>query len=202
LYFKTQDFKTQDFKTQDFKTQQSHRHVRGGAMSVVDRVRNLVAPILAEDGLELFDVEFGGGRVTVLVDRPGGVDLDALTRATQRISAEFDRVDPVPGGRYFLEISSPGLERPLRTPAHFQRFVGSLVSVKTVPTAEGERRVKGTLEHADDTGITVDGRRIEYSDIERAQTVFEWGPGPKPGKAGSRAPKKKKHSDTEKVSAP
>src|SRR5713226_8227335 len=114
-------------------------------MSVVDRVRALVEPILAEDGLELFDVEFGGGRVVILADRDGGVDLDALTRATRHISDLFDRADPIPGGRYLLEVSSPGLERTLRTPAHFQRFVGSIVSVKTTAGISGERRLRGVL---------------------------------------------------------
>jgi ribosome maturation factor RimP len=145
--------------------------------------------LLAAEGLELFDVEFGGGRLVVLADRPGGVDLDALTDATRAISAELDRVDVVPGGRYILEVSSPGLERKLRTPAHFQRFVGSTVSVKTVPGVEGERRVKGVLEAADDHGIVVAGRRLPYADIDKAQTLFEWGSAPKPGKVGSRSPR-------------
>jgi hypothetical protein len=101
-------------------------------MSVVDRVRELVEPLLATDGLELFDVEFGGGRLIVLADRPGGVDLDALTRATHRISAALDHEDPIPGGRYLLEVSSPGLERTLRTPAHFRRYVGSVVPAPRV----------------------------------------------------------------------
>ena len=159
-------------------------------MSVAERVRSIVEPLLRDEGLECFDVEFGGGRLMVLADRPGGVDLDALTRVTRTISAALDRDDPIPGGRYVLEVSSPGLERRLRTPAHFRRFVGSLVSVKMVPTAEGDRRVKGTLTSADADSITVDERRIAYADIERAQTVFEWGPGPKPGKPGAHhAPK-------------
>lgn len=164
-------------------------------MKVVDRLRALVTPILTDEGLELFDIEYGGGRLVVLADRPGGVDLDALTRATRRISAELDRDDPIPGGRYILEVSSPGLERRLRTPEHFRKFVGSLVSVKTVAGSEGDRRMKGTLEAADDAGITVAGRRMEYADIDRAQTVFEWGAGPKPGKVGSRAPKRRSTKD-------
>lgn len=157
-------------------------------MSVAERVRTIVEPLLAEEGLECFDVEYGGGRLVVLADRDGGVDLDALTRATHRISAALDRDDPVPGGRYFLEVSSPGLERRLRTPDHFRRFVGSAISVKTVPSAVGERRVKGVLTAADDEGIAVGDRTIAYADIERAQTVFEWGPAPKPGKSRSKRP--------------
>jgi ribosome maturation factor RimP len=152
-------------------------------MSVVERVRALVEPLLEADGLELFDVEVGGGRVVILADRPGGVDLDALTRATRQISALFDQEDPIPGGRYVLEVSSPGLERTLRTPAHFRRFTGSLVAVKTKPDVEGERRVRGVLADADDEGFTVEGRRFAYADVERVRTVFEWGPAPKPGRA-------------------
>ena len=157
-------------------------------MGVTDQVRALVEPLLAEQGLDLFDIEYGGGRLVVLADRAGGVDLDALTRATQRISAALDAADPIPGGRYLLEVSSPGLERRLRTPDHYKRFIGSLVSIKTLPGVDGERRIKGILVEADRTGITVDDRRLSYGDIERAQTVFEWGPPPKPGK--SKATKK------------
>ena len=150
-------------------------------MSVAERVRRLVEPLLSGLGLECYDVEYAGGRLIVMADREGGVDLDALTAATRLISAALDRDDPVPG-HYLLEVSSPGLERRLRTPDHFRRFVGSTLSVKLVPTVEGARRLRGVLDTADDDGISVDGRAVAYADIERAQTVFEWGPGPKPGK--------------------
>jgi ribosome maturation factor RimP len=153
-------------------------------MSVVERVRELVIPLLVQDGLELFDVEFSGGRLAVLVDRPGGIDMGALTDATHKISAVLDDADPVPG-RYLLEVSSPGLERTLRTPEHYRRYVGSLVSVKTKPGTEGERRFKGVLSEAGDDGFSVDDRRLSYSDVERCHTVFEWGPTPRPGRAAT-----------------
>ena len=154
-------------------------------MSVTETVRRVVEPLLAEQGLECFDVEFTGGRLVVMADRPGGVDLDALTDATRAISAALDRADPVPG-HYVLEVSSPGLERRLRTPDHFRRFVGTTVSVKLVPTAPPPRRVKGRLDAVTDGGVSVDGRPIAFADIDRAHTVFEWGPAPKPGKTPSR----------------
>jgi len=91
------------------------------------------------------------------------------------VSDALDRADPVPG-HYTLEVSSPGLERPLRTPIHFQRFVGSTVAVKTRPEVEGDRRVEGTLEAADDEGFVVAGRRLAYDDVEKARTVFVWEP--------------------------
>jgi ribosome maturation factor RimP len=155
-------------------------------VSVSDRVRDLVAPICTDLGLELYDVEHTGGKVRVTVERSGGVDLEALSIATRLISRELDERDPVPG-RYQLEVSSPGLERPLRTPAHFQRAVGSTVSVRLQPGAGDERRVAGTLSDADDEGITVrledaGAIRVPYGDIERARTTFAWGGQPKPGK--------------------
>jgi ribosome maturation factor RimP len=151
-------------------------------MSVAEQVRRIVEPLLAQQGLECFDVEFGGGRLVVMADRPGGIDLDALTEATRAISFALDEQDPVPG-HYVLEVSSPGLERRLRTPDHFRRFVGETLSIKLVATAEGPRRLTGRLERVEAGGIIVDGRTIAFADIDRAQTIFEWGPSPKPGKA-------------------
>ena len=109
-------------------------------MSTTDQVRAAVTPVLEESGLELYDVELGGAVVRVLVDRPGGVDLDTLDAATRAVSRALDVADPMPG-RYTLEVSSPGLERRLRTPRHFQAAVGSRVKVKTVAGTEGDRRV-------------------------------------------------------------
>jgi ribosome maturation factor RimP len=148
---------------------------------VSERVRALVEPVLAAHGLEVLDVDHQGGLLRVTIDRPGGVDLDALSAATQIVSGALDREDPVPG-RYTLEVSSPGVERPLRTPEHFRRHVGSLVSVRTVAGVEGDRRIQGVLESADDIGVVVGGRLLAYGDIDRARTVFEW-----PAKARSEA---------------
>jgi ribosome maturation factor RimP len=160
-------------------------------MGPAERVRELVEPVLATSDLELVDVEVGRGLVRLSLDRPGGIDLEAISAISPAISAALDGGDPLPES-YHLEVSSPGLERPLRTPEQFRRFVGSRVSVRTLPGVDGDRRVVGVLADADDEGIAMapDGgdvvRRVPYRDIERARTVFEWGPAPKPG-----APKKK-----------
>lgn len=156
-------------------------------MDPANQVRALVEPLLAADGLELVDVQFAGGSLQVFVDRPGGIDLDAISEVTVRVSRLLDEHDPVPG-RYTLEVSSPGLERPLRRPEHFRRFVGATVAVKTCPEVPGERREQGRLEAADDEGIVVAGRRLSYAEIDRARTVFEWGPAPKPGRGTAAKP--------------
>ena len=165
-------------------------------MGPEDQVRALVEPLLADQGVELVDLTLGGGVLDLRVDTPaGGIDLDTIARVTQSVSRLLDERDPIPG-RYTLEVSSPGLERPLRTPAHYRRFVGTTVSVKTHAHVEGERRAKGILEAADDEGfVVVDAesgpRRLSYSDVERARTVFEWGPTPKPGSKPKKQTTKK-----------
>jgi ribosome maturation factor RimP len=171
-------------------------------MSTPDRVRLLIEPLVADIGLDLYDLELNGGSLRVLVDSPGGVDMGAITELTRRISRSLDEHDPI-SGHFTLEVSSPGLERPLRTPGHYVRACGSKITVKTIPGLDGSRRVAGTLVEADDDGIVVEveqpageRRQLAYGDIERARTVFEWGPAPKPGKApkspSSKAAKAKK----------
>lgn len=149
-------------------------------MSTVDRVRQLVAPLVADQALELYDLELAGGVLRLLVDRDGGVDIDAIAQLSRAVSRALDEHDPI-AGHYTLEVSTPGLERPLRTTDHFSRAIGTTVKVKTRPGSEGDRRLDGTIVDADDRAVTIrldDGtdRVLAYDDIERARTVFEWGP--------------------------
>lgn len=150
-------------------------------MSIVERVREIIEPLLATQSLTVYDVEISGSQVRITIESPDGLDLDTIAGVTRQISMALDEHDPIPH-KYTLEVSSPGLERALHTPSHFAGAVGSAVSVKTVPTFDGERRIKGKLTAADGDGITVDGTRLSYRDIEKARTIFEWGPPPKPGK--------------------
>jgi ribosome maturation factor RimP len=152
---------------------------------VAQRVHDLVEPLVSGSGLELVDVEHGPGLLKITLDREGGIDLDTITEASERISDVLDAHDPVPG-RYTLEVTSPGLERPLRDPKHYQRFVGTPIVIRTQPGVEGERRVQDILESADDDGIVIAGRRLAYADIERARTVFEWGGAAKKNKGTAR----------------
>jgi ribosome maturation factor RimP len=164
-------------------------------MTTVDRVRALVEPLVADADLDLYDLDLAGGVLSVLVDAPGGADIDVISRLARSISRTLDEHDPIEG-RYALEVGSPGLERPLRTPAHYAGAVGSTVRVKTRPGVEGDRRVDGTIAAADDVTVTIrdaDGadRTLSYDDIERARTTFEWGnpakPTTKKKKAGTKS---------------
>jgi ribosome maturation factor RimP len=149
-------------------------------VQVDDELSNLLASTVAPLGLELVDVERRTTSVRVVVDRDGGADLEAIAAATRAVSSVLDAHDPFPGHRYTLEVSSPGVERRLRTPGHFARALGETVTVRTVAGGQGERRVTGTLGAADAVGFVLeleDGaeRRFSYDEVERARTVFEWG---------------------------
>ena len=156
-----------------------------------ERVRAVVEPPRSENGFEVVDVERQGPLLRVTVDRPGGIDLEAVTEATRLVNELLDRHDPI-GDKTTLEVSSPGIERPLRTPEHFRRFVGTEVAVKARPGIEGERRLAGVLETADDEGVVVAGRQLAYDDIEKARTVFVWPPPGRPAGKKTGAQKAKK----------
>jgi ribosome maturation factor RimP len=150
-----------------------------------DTLTDALAPILQARGLDLVDLELNGAQLTVFVDREGGINLDELGDATREVSAALDDIDPFPG-RYTLSVSSPGLERRLRTPAHFARAVGEKVTVRTDAGTADVKRVTGMLQSADESGCVLTGPevpdgelRVRYDQIERARTVFEWGPEPR-----------------------
>ena len=163
------------------------------ASTEIDRVHALVAPIAADLQLDVYDIERRGATMRITLDTPpgseGGITLDSLSLATRLISRELDHEDPV-AGHYTLEVTSPGLERQLRTPAHFQREVGKTITARLRDPQADPRRVQGVLTAADETSATLlldDGteRTLALDDIDKSRTVFEWGPKPKPGKQPS-----------------
>ena len=145
-------------------------------------IRDLVEPLVTPHDIELVDVEHGPGLLRIYLDFTDpntAIDLDTITKFSEQISDLLDLHDDLIPGRYTLEVSSPGLERPLKTKEQFQRYVGTPVSIKTKSNVEGDRRFTGTLDQATDTHITVGTRTLRYEDIEKAKTIFEWGPTPK-----------------------
>lgn len=161
-------------------------------MDTTTRTRTIIEPLVLEAGASLYDLEFAGGTLRVAVERPGGVDLGLIASLTRAISRALDDADPI-AGQYTLEVSSPGLERVLRLPEHYAGAVGSLVALKLRAGVEGDRRVKGVLVGVEGDAIALapteaapgDVRTIALADIDKARTVFEWGPAPKPGAKGA-----------------
>jgi ribosome maturation factor RimP len=146
-------------------------------------VEALVGPVVESAGLELVEVAFGreGGRrvLRVTVEREeGGVDLDTISDVSERVSRRLDLQGFAPGP-YELEVSSPGIERPLREPRHFTRHLGERITLKTAEPLNGSRSHHGALVAADAEAIVVvatDGGelRVPYADVRSARTVFDW----------------------------
>ncbi len=146
-------------------------------MGLVDiqKIRVLVEPVLQELGLDLVELrqltEYGRPTLRVAIDKEGGVTVGDC----QRVSREIDTLLEVEAGireRFFLEVSSPGLDRPLNKEADFVRFVGRSASVKTREPIEGRRNYKGLLKGVADGTIVmvIDGReyKIPVGLVERA----------------------------------
>jgi ribosome maturation factor RimP len=156
-------------------------------------LEQVVRPVVEAAGLQLVEVAFGreqGRRVLrVIVDREGGVDLDSIAEASERISRRLD-VEQFDPGPYELEVSSPGVERPLRVAPDFARSLGERVRVRTTAPVEGSRTHTGTLVAAGDREVTIatkGGRRsIGYEEIASARTVFDWEAELKSKKRGER----------------
>ncbi|MDE2282004.1 MAG: ribosome maturation factor RimP [Actinomycetales bacterium] len=145
------------------------------AMDLETPVRSLLSPL----GLSLYDLELVAGALNVVVSRDGGVDVDTLASASRAISAWLDEHDPIEG-HYTLDVSSPGLERRLRTPEHFASAVGEVVTLREHRDNEPARRLEGAILRSDATTVTIlDAQHgeltVKLDAVERARTVFHWG---------------------------
>jgi ribosome maturation factor RimP len=156
--------------------------------------------LLSSLDLELYDLEMAKGTLNVIVTKQGGVDLDSLTKANRSIGEWLDLNDPI-DGHFTLDVSSPGLERKLRTPAHFRSAVGQLVTLREARDGATTRRLEGIVTHVTETTVTLDeaelgSLEIPFDHIERARTVFVWGAEAKP--SPSKGTPKKSATTTKK----
>lgn len=143
-----------------------------------DRLMRLLEPVIAEEGLDLEDVTVipaGRRRVLrVVVDRDGGVSLDEVAEVSQRVSSALDAEDAMGPGPYLLEVTSPGVDRPLTEPRHWRRAVGRLVKAEL---SEGGT-VEGRILAADDSGVDLevsgDARRFGYRSLIRGRVQVEF----------------------------
>lgn len=148
--------------------------------SGVGRLEDVLEPLLRDLGVELWLVERSrqGGRVVLrlLIDRPGGVDLDACQRVSKAVSRS-ERIDELAPADYVLEVSSPGLDRPLVKPDHFRRFEGHKISFKLKAPRNGVRKFTGVLTGADDENFSLvtdtGSESFDYAEVTLARLVFE-----------------------------
>jgi ribosome maturation factor RimP len=144
-------------------------------------LERMVGPVIEAAGLEMVEVTFrreaGGKVLRITVDREEGPDLEAIADASERVSRRLD-VEGFDPGPYRLEVSSPGLERPLRRPEDFGKRLGQAVKVRTADPVDGISVFTGTVTAAGDDGVriaTESGERtFAYEDIVSARNVVDW----------------------------
>lgn len=129
---------------------------KGG--NTVATVRSIVEPIASQLGLEIWDIRFlkEGSQwyLRIFIDKDGGVSIDDCVDLTHAINEPLDKADPIEQA-YCLEVSSPGVERELIKPEHFEKYVGAKIMVKMIRPIDGKREFKGILESFDDGNITL-----------------------------------------------
>ena len=141
-----------------------------------ERLIALIEPVLVRLGYELVELEYAAGRsqavVRIFIDKSAGITVEDCERVSREVAALLDVDDPIPTA-YTLEVSSPGFDRLLRTPAHFERFVGSRGFVELKAPRAGRRRYTGTLQAVNATGIEleVDKQKVEvpFDEIGKAR---------------------------------
>jgi len=151
--------------------------------AVVARVTEIAERVGAPEGIEIVDVEFkGAGKRRVLrifIDQPGGVSHAECEFISRNVGTILDVEDVVPGGSYTLEVSSPGLERPLKRAADYERFRGRRVKIVLREPVGGRQTWEGTLAGLEGDVVTLETQqgsrvRFELAQIQRANLKFEW----------------------------
>ena len=140
------------------------------------RLIALIEPVLAQLGYELVELEYAAGRtsavVRIFIDQPAGISVDDCERVSRDVAALLDVDDPIPTA-YTLEVSSPGFDRVLRTPGHFERFVGERIYVELRAPRAGRKRYTGILKTVSAAGIEmeVDKQTVEvpFGEIAKAR---------------------------------
>ena len=152
------------------------------AHALRDKIRLLVAPALTDLGYEVVDVEWVQQRarwlLRIYIDQPDGITHEDCTAASREISTILDVSDIIPQA-YVLEVSSPGLDRPLRSPEHFRKFIGETARVRLRQGVEGRRNFTGTIVRVDDDEAVVleaGGREftLPVDDVDKANLKYSF----------------------------
>jgi ribosome maturation factor RimP len=143
-----------------------------------NELSQLLGPVVADRGVELWELEYanrpGGGLLRLYIDSPDGISVDDCERVSRAVSEVLDEHDPIPG-EYTLEVSSPGMDRVLRTREHFARFTGEQVRVEMREPIAGRKRFLGQLLEVGEREIalSVDGAKVSLpiDEIHKARLV-------------------------------
>ena len=149
--------------------------------SIEDRVETLIASKINDLGYELYDVEYAKeGKdyyLRIFIDKPNGIDLNDCEKVSDGINEILDEADYIKE-QYFLEVSSPGIERVLRKEKHFENNIGNLVEVKLFKSIDKEKKIIGNLKEFNQESITIENQngeiKIDRKNIAQVKTIYEW----------------------------
>ncbi len=150
--------------------------------SVQDKLETLIGPLVQTMGYELVLLEFsphkGSAMVRLFIDAPGGITLGDCERVSREVEGVLDVEDPIPQN-YRLEVSSPGLDRPLVKAAHYERFAGQVAKVQLIAPKAGRRKFQGVLKGLKDGQVVLDTPdagtvELKLDEIERARLVPDY----------------------------
>ena len=163
--------------------------------SSIQKIESLATEVAAREGVKIYDIEFSGGpqgqTLRIYIDKEGGVGIDECANVSRGLNTLLDEADPIPGGKYNLEVSSPGLERPLKKAWHFEQAVGKKVWLKfgrslesfgsTDNKLKAAKQITETILAVENDAVKVQvGEQeisIPLSAIEKAKTVFDFNEG-------------------------
>lgn len=162
---------------------------------MIQKIESLANEVAAREGVRIYDVEFAGGAqgrtLRVFIDKEGGVSIEDCANVSRGLNLMLDVEDPIPGGKYNLEVSSPGMERVLRKPWHYTDAVGKKVWMKLNQALEAfgvqnktfsaAKQVTETIQSSDESGIKIElqGEQIvvPFTAIEKAKLVVDFDAG-------------------------
>ena len=174
----------------------------------LNEIRRMAEEVSAREGCTLYDIEFGGTaggrtlRVFIDKDDGGGASIEDCSNVSRGLNLLLDVEDVIPGGAYNLEVSTPGLERVLKEPRHYEKAIGKTISVKTfqpllqfnetLPELGKAKQIQGKLSSFDEHGLKVEHAGkvvfVPFDSVTKAHVVFEFVEPSKPGK-GPKKPK-------------
>ena len=151
--------------------------------NIEEKVENLLKPVIEENGYDLYDVEYAKeGKnyfLRIIIDKPEGIDLNDCEKVNNEITDILDQADYIKE-QYFLEVSSPGIERTLKKDKHLEKNIGKEVNIKLFKKDEnGIKEYQGILKNFDTENITIETQTNEEKQIQRKsiaqiKTVYEW----------------------------
>jgi len=163
--------------------------------TAIQTIETLANQVAAQEGVQIYDVEFSGGPhgqvLRIYIDKEGGVGIDECTKVSRGLNTLLDETDPIPGGKYSLEVSSPGMERPLKKAWHFEQVIGKKIWLRTQKALENfgstdpklklTKQLTELLIAVENDGVKVkvgdDELNIPFAAIEKAKLAFDFSEG-------------------------